>query len=170
MESGVEYRFPVFEGKFSKFNNFPVKRCQRIPLNPDNDHVYIVYTTDKESLHQDGFKWSAGNKSNKEFFENISNVQRAIKYKCSIFGCPAVKFVDTVLSHAISRIYYDFHHLHDDVAPASKKSSNVKSIDKGYKVKKKNFLLMNHIKSKSQMISQMILKEGHVVTQLIITE
>ena len=127
MESGVEYRFPVFEGKFSKFNNFPVKRCQRIPLNSDNDHVYIVYTTDKESLHQDGFKWSAGNKSNKEFFKNISNVQRAIKYKCSIFGCPAVKFVDTVLSH---------------------------------------FLLMNHMKSKNQMM----LKEGHVVTQLITTE
>ena len=142
MESGVEYRFPVFEGKFSKFNNFPVKRCQRIPLNPDNDHVYIVYTTDKESLHQDGFKWSAGNKSNKEFFKNISNVQRAIKYKCSIFGCPAVKFVDTVLSHAISRIYYDFHHLHDDVAPASKKrKSHVKSIDKGSKVKKRKFFI-----------------------------
>ena len=115
MESGSCYQFPPYEGRYSKFNDFEVQGCKKLPYQPSTDKVFLIHGTEKSSYNLDGFKWGFGNKSDKTFFGNIPNNQKALKYKCSVINCPAVKYVDIVLNYDVTRVYYDKNHEHSTV-------------------------------------------------------
>ena len=117
MEVGVSYEFPSFEGKYAKFNSFPVKICPRLPLYPNLKQVFVLHGTNKEMV-RDGWNWGFANKSDKTFFSNEKDVQKALKYKCNVVGCPAVKYVDMVVKFDMTRVYYDSQHKHGGVKSA----------------------------------------------------
>ena len=113
MQSGVRYKFPPFEGKYSKFNNLPVNVCEGLPMNPDIKQVYVVHGVSKEVSKCDGWIWAKGNKSDKTFFSNVAAVQKALKYKCATQGCKAVRFIDMVLKYDLMRVYYENTYEHE---------------------------------------------------------
>ena len=113
MESASSYEFPPFDGKYSKFEDYPTHLVKQLPTNADTNLVFIVHNTATDQLKQDGHAWGRADKSSKSFFGNIPGKQRAIKFKCSIQNCPAVKFVDMVYDYDMSRVYYDHNHQHE---------------------------------------------------------
>ena len=123
MESGQVYEFPRFEGKYAKFGAYPVILCNDIPREPSINQVYIIHGKSKESYLKDGYIWGFANKSDKTYFCNIPNVQKALKFKCSFTTCPAVKYVDISLTHSISRVYYEKSHQHKADSSLKKKLS-----------------------------------------------
>jgi hypothetical protein len=91
MESGCSFQFPNFEGKFEHNNNKQIEFCSKLPKFLDIEKVYVVYETQLDALKSaDGWSWGPSNKTSKTFFGNIKDVQRSLKYKCSIDGCSAV--------------------------------------------------------------------------------
>ena len=112
MQTGVSYNFPEFDGKYERFNNYKVNICQGLPVCPPCDQVFIIHSTNIGVIKTDGWMWGRADKSSKSFFGNVKGVQRAIKYKCSVENCPAVKFVDMAFQYDMSRVYYDNLHKH----------------------------------------------------------
>ena len=151
--SGCAFSFPPFEGKFSKFQNLEVVSLDKLPSKPDTSKVYTIYGGNKDFLLKDEWNWQRGNKSNKSNFSNEEGISSAKKYKCKHELCGAVKYVDTMISFGVSRVYYEKDHTHGrtskinqkvvlpesfqskkfpDVSSASKQPliSNIKSIGK----------------------------------------
>ena len=122
MEIGTMYEFPPLEGKFSKFDDLATCICEKLPLHPEIDKVYILHNTEQKNTQSDGWSWGKANKSNKANFANKPGSQKAVKYKCAVKDCPAVKFVDVALEFDMTRTYYDQRHKH-------KKLSSVVSKD-----------------------------------------
>ena len=114
MESGTCFEFPPFEGKYSHLNDYPVDVLYSLPYHPRIDQVYVLHGTDGEAVKSDGWIWARPNKSNKLNFVNIPHCQKALKYKCSEYDCPAVKFVDSTMKYDMSRVYYESEHKHEN--------------------------------------------------------
>ena len=127
MEAGISYEFPSFEGKYAKFNYFPVKICPRLPLYPNLKQVFVLHGTNKEMV-RDGWNWGFANKSDKTFFSNEKDVQKALKYKCNVVGCPAVKYVDMVVKFDMTRVYYDSQHKHGGGGVKSADNLQIKKV------------------------------------------
>ena len=101
-----EFRFPEFEGTFAQFNYYDqVLLEDKLPNKPDRKKVYIVHNNTSYNV-PDGWEWSKGNKSNKGNFMCSPGFSKAFKFKCKNKLCTAVKYVDTVISHKLSRVYY----------------------------------------------------------------
>ena len=140
MESGCSFQFPRFEGKFEHNNNKQIEFCSKLPKFPDIEKIYTVYETQLDALKSaDGWRWGPSNKSSKTFFGNIKDVQRSLKYKCSINGCLAVKFVESEFKFEVSRIYYENHHQHVNKIDSNKlviRRSELKEKDDGHNEEK----------------------------------
>ena len=113
MESGMQFQFPPFEGKVARFNKLNVKHVVRLPYKPDRSDVYIFSCSESEFIKTDGWRWSSANKSNKLNFANIPGIQKAVKFRCAVTDCTAVKFVDIVYKYCLARVYYDGEHKHN---------------------------------------------------------
>ena len=90
MEIGLSYEFPPFDGKYFKYNSFPVDMVSNLPVNTNVDRVYILHSTDREIIKRDGWIWGPANKSDKTFFSSVAGHQKSLKYKCSVSNCPAI--------------------------------------------------------------------------------
>ena len=101
--------FPPFEKRFLKFNDYEVITVSdKLPYRPKTNKIYIMNSLNHNA--QDGWRWAAGNKSEKQNFGNIVGVSKAYKFKCKEKMCTAVKYVDTLLNKCVARIYYDGVH------------------------------------------------------------
>ena len=110
---GSLVEFPPFEGKFQRFQTFKSEDVQRLPNKPSIHKVFFIYGVSNISVScKDGWSWAKGNKSNKTNFSNESGCTSALKYKCKILNCEAIRFIDTIFSHGVSRVYYQNDHRH----------------------------------------------------------
>ena len=109
----MQFQFPPFEGKVARFNKLNVKHVVRLPYKPDRSDVYILSCSESEFIKTDGWRWSSANKSNKLNFANIPGIQKAVKFRCAVTDCTAVKFVDIVYKYCLARVYYDGEHKHN---------------------------------------------------------
>ena len=110
---GSRVEFPPFEGKFQKFQQLKQEHLQTLPKKPSTKKVYIVYGVSNVSVAcKDGWNWGKGNKSNKANFTNQRSFTSGLKYRCKEENCEAIRFIDTIFSHGVSRVYYENEHRH----------------------------------------------------------
>ena len=102
--------FPEFDKRFHKFKNYAAVTVKgHLPEKPDIFKVYILEQCSDHNV-KDGWIWRKGNKSEKINFGNVPGKTKAFKFRCKAEKCQAVKYVDTVISECVSRVYYDGYH------------------------------------------------------------